>query len=160
MPKKARSRAARKNGLRQGEGNQLSSLLEPEAVKLLTGRGVDLIQQVGLDVIRGKRWYMGTIIIVDRLGKNSRVERLAHEKGGDVVQMSAAFWPQAVANLLKEKLGYEHKLATIEQAKIEDFLREKLRNVPIESFIRNLPVDELIQQSQLSLEFPDEVDDE
>jgi len=130
------------------------------------GRGnseisLDKVSRFGREEeIRGKRWYMGTIIIVDRLGKDSRVERLAHEVGGDVVQMSAAFWPQAVANLLKEKLGYKDELATIEQSKIEDFLRNSLCKVPIESFIRNLPVDELIQQSQLSLEFPDEVDDE
>ena len=61
--------------------------------------------------IKGTSWYMATIIIVDRLGRDSRVERLAKEIQGDIVQMSATYWPQEVAVILREKLGYTHELA-------------------------------------------------
>ena len=111
--------------------------------------------------IRGHRWYMATIIIIDRLGKDSRVEPMAKKIGGEVVQMSATFWPQAVANLLKESLqGYEHELADMEPIMIEDYLRNKLKAVPIESFIKNLPVAELIEQPELPLEAVTDEDDD
>jgi hypothetical protein len=109
--------------------------------------------------IRGHSWYMATIIIVDRLGKASRVERMAKEVGGEIVQMSATFWPQVVAGLLREKLeGYNHELADMEQTKIEDYLRDKLKIVPIEGFIRSLPVAELIEQPELPLDTLDAED--
>jgi hypothetical protein len=98
--------------------------------------------------LKGRRWYMATIIIVDRLGKDSRVVRMAKNVGGDVVQMSATFWPQEVAILLKEKLGYDHELVDLEPARIEDYLREKLQSVPLESFIKSLPVDDLVEQAE------------
>lgn len=107
--------------------------------------------------IKGSRWYMATIIIVDRLPKDGRIERMAKEVGGEIVQMSASFWPQVVANLLQENLGgYKHELATMEQSVIEEYLRDKLKTVPLESFIKSLPVDKLIEQPQLPLDPPDE----
>ena|SRR5579872_1342914 len=95
--------------------------------------------------IKGTSWYMATIIIVDRLGRDSRVERLAKEIQGDIVQMSATYWPQEIAVILREKLGYEHELAHMEQAKIEDYLKEKLQTVPLESFIKHLPVNKILE---------------
>ncbi|MGH2479104.1 MAG: CfrBI family restriction endonuclease, partial [Ktedonobacteraceae bacterium] len=111
--------------------------------------------------IKGNRWYMATIIIIDRLGKDSRVIRMAKEVGGEIVQMSATFWPQVVATLLQNKLeGYTHELADMEQTMIEEYLRNKLKTVPIESFIRSLPVAELIEQPELPSENIDEEPDD
>ncbi|HVB21140.1 MAG TPA: CfrBI family restriction endonuclease [Ktedonobacteraceae bacterium] len=95
--------------------------------------------------IKGTSWYMATIIIVDRLSRDSRVERLAKEIQGNIVQMSATYWPQEVAIILREKLGYEHELAHMEQAKIEGYLKEKLQTVPLESFIKHLPVNKILE---------------
>lgn len=98
--------------------------------------------------IKGARWYMATIVIVDRLGKGSRVEELARQIGGSVVQMSASYWPQEVARLLKQAFDFEHPLVSMEQSQIEDFLKVKLQEVPIESFLRNLPVEDLLENGQ------------
>lgn len=107
--------------------------------------------------IQGTHWYMATIIIVDRLGRSSRVERMARGVGGEIVQMSAAFWPQVVARLLEEKLeGYKHELANMEQKMIEEYLKDKLKTVPLESFIRNLPVADLIEQPEIPLDVLEE----
>ena len=81
------------------------------------------------------KWYMATIIIVDRIGPNSRIERLAKEIGGTIVQMSMAYWPQRVAVELEHALGYKHGLAKMKQSKIGPYLRAKLRKVPLEEFI-------------------------
>src|SRR5579885_3034930 len=65
MAGRARKRFVRESISNQEEGNQLSDLLGPEALNLLTGRGVDLIEQVGMDVVRD-------IILDIFIGKNLR----------------------------------------------------------------------------------------
>ena len=95
--------------------------------------------------IEGTNWYMATIIIVDRLGRGSRVEQLAREIDGEIVQMSGAYWPQEVAMILERRLGYKHPLVDMDQQAIEGYLKEALRNVPLESFIRYVPLEQLIE---------------
>jgi hypothetical protein len=82
------------------------------------------------------RWYIATIIIVDRIGPNSRIERLARERDGIIIQMSAGYWPQQVVRELNRVLGFEHELANMEQASIGEFLEYKLNQVPLEDFIQ------------------------
>ncbi len=102
--------------------------------------------------IRGRSWYMATIIIVDRLGEDSKVEKQAKEINGDIVQMSASYWPQEVARLLKARLQFEHELVSMKDAEVEDYLKERLQTVPIESFINTLPVEEIVGEKQLSFD--------
>jgi len=85
--------------------------------------------------IGGSRWYMATIIIIDRIGQNSRIEKLARKVGGTIVQMSAAYWPQQVARELKKVLGFDHELVRMPPAKIEPFLRNKLQEMPFQDFV-------------------------
>ncbi len=80
-------------------------------------------------------WYMATIIIVDRIGANSKIEELAKNAKGKIIQMSAGFWPQKVAAELEHVLGYKHELVNMEQAKIGEYLRNKLETAPLEKFI-------------------------
>jgi hypothetical protein len=80
--------------------------------------------------------YVATVIIVDRIGANSRIERLAQEMGGIIVQMSANYWPQQVARSLNQLLGFEHELVNMKLARIEKFLERKLKDVPLEDFIK------------------------
>lgn len=112
--------------------------------------------------IKGTSWYMATIIIVDRLGRDSRVERLAHEIQGNVVQMSATYWPQEVARILNEKLHYEHELVNMAQTQIEGYLKAKLQTVPLESFVKQLPLKKLLEDEENEIEQSQEMpgDDE
>jgi len=86
---------------------------------------------------------MATIIIVDRVGENTRIIDMARNIGGEVVQMSNAYWPKDIAILLNRTFGFEHELVNMEQEKIEAFLRTKLNEIPLESFVRNLPLKDL-----------------
>ena len=65
MAGRARKRIVRESISNQEEGHLLSDLLGPEALNLLTGRGIDLIEQVGMDVVRD-------IILDIFIGKNLR----------------------------------------------------------------------------------------
>jgi hypothetical protein len=83
----------------------------------------------------GSHFYLATIILVDRIGTNSRIERLAQEVEGTIIQMSASYWPQQVARELNRVLGFKHKLLTLKQSQIEDFLKRGLKKAPLEKFI-------------------------
>jgi len=106
------------------------------------GRGnpeisLDKVTRFEREITLGRsRYYMATIIIVDRVGRNSRIERLAQDVQGTIIQMSAGFWPQQVARVLHEQFGFEHPLINMEHGYIESFLRERLANVPLQDFIQ------------------------
>ncbi|MBZ0318444.1 MAG: CfrBI family restriction endonuclease [Anaerolineae bacterium] len=105
------------------------------------GRGnteisLDKVSRYRREIALGREnWYMATLIIVDRIGARSRIERIAEDIDGTIVQMSAGYWPQRVARTLHQILGFEHPLVIMEQADIGDYLKARLQDVPLESFI-------------------------
>lgn len=105
------------------------------------GRGnpeisLDKVTRFEREITLGRsRWFLATIIIVDRIGANSRIERLAREADGTIIQMSAGYWPQEVVRVLNRVLGFEHELLKMEQGQIEKYLRHKLSQVPLDKFI-------------------------
>jgi hypothetical protein len=80
-------------------------------------------------------WYMGTLIIVDRIGERSRIPALASQIEGEIIQMSAGYWPQRVAKSLNRRLGFDHPLLSLSQSEIGDFLTEHMKTVPLDQFI-------------------------
>lgn len=80
-------------------------------------------------------YYMATIILVDRIGANSRIETLAQEVGGTIIQISASYWPKQVASVLQKSLGFKHPILAMDSGQVEVFLREKMPNVPLQDFI-------------------------
>jgi hypothetical protein len=81
------------------------------------------------------RFYMATIVLVDRIGKKSRIPALAEGIQGVIVQMSASYWPQQVARLLHHEFGLEHPLVDLASSEIEQYLRDSLSTVALEKFI-------------------------
>jgi hypothetical protein len=80
-------------------------------------------------------YYMATIILVDRIGANSRIETLAQEVGGTIIQMSASYWPKQVARVLQRSLGFKHPILAMDDGQVEIFLREQMPSVPLQDFI-------------------------
>lgn len=90
---------------------------------------------------RGK-WYLATIILVDHIGKGSRIETLAKEIEGTIIQMSMAYWPKEIAKVLHEKVGFNHGLVNMPDNEIGKFLQRKMADVPLLSFVgMNDPID-------------------
>jgi len=83
-------------------------------------------------------WYMATIVIIDRIGKGSRLKELAQRVDGDIVQMSMAYWPQEVAQILNAKMGFEHELLHLSPSDIRPYLVRAIQNVPLEKFLPSL----------------------
>ncbi len=111
------------------------------------GRGnpeisLDKVTRFEREIEMGKqKWYLGTIIIVDRIGEKSRIERLANRVGGKIIQMSMSYWPKQVAEELRSSLGYCHKLANMPDNQIEGYLQKKIKEVPLEQFLGLLKKD-------------------
>lgn len=80
-------------------------------------------------------WYMATIIIVDRIGKGSKIKELARHADGDIVQMSMAYWPKEVAAILHDKMGFDHPLITMPRPEIKAYLAEAIKTVPLADFL-------------------------
>ena len=85
--------------------------------------------------LQEQKWYLATIIIVDRIGKKSRIEALANKIGGTIIQMSMSYWPKQVATELSNTIGYSHELVRMPDDKIDDYLKETIRKVPLETFL-------------------------
>jgi len=131
----------------QGERRESDATLIYEAGKGVRfdigfiGRGnpeisLDKVSRFEREISLGNsRWYMATIILVDRIGARSRIEQLAREIDGTIIQMSMGYWPQQVARELSRALGYEHKLVNMRQSQIGTYLRTQLSKVPLEEFI-------------------------
>lgn len=105
------------------------------------GRGnpeisLDKVTRFEREIEMGRsRFYMATIILVDRIGRNSNIEALAERVEGTIIQMSASFWPQQVARVLNKALGFNHVLIDMPQDAVGGYLRNKLAQVPLEDFI-------------------------
>jgi len=105
------------------------------------GRGnpeisLDKVSRFEREITLGhSKWYMATIIIVDRIGEKSRIDRLAKNIGGNIIQMSMGYWPQEVAKILRDVLGYRHSLASMSHSEIGSYLRRRIKKVPLKKFI-------------------------
>lgn len=105
------------------------------------GRGnpeisLDKVTRFEREIEMGRsRFYMATIILIDRIGRNSSIEDLAKRVDGTIIQMSASYWPQQVARVLNQTFGLKHALVDMPQDHISGFLRDKLAQVPLEDFI-------------------------
>jgi hypothetical protein len=105
------------------------------------GRGnpelsLDKVSRFAREVELGRtNWYMATVIIVDRIGRGSRIKDLAREVDGDIVQMSMAYWPQEVAEILNRRMEFEHPLVEMPRSEIRDYLREAMKDVPLADFL-------------------------
>lgn len=87
--------------------------------------------------IGSSSYHIGTIIIVDRIGRGSRIQKLAEQIDGHIIQMSASNWTISVARRLKEILDYDSEILTIQFDDVEDYIKAKLIEVPLMSFIEN-----------------------
>jgi len=105
------------------------------------GRGnpeisLDKVTRFEREISLGRsKFFMATIILVDRIGANSRIERMAEEVQGTIIQMSAGYWPKQVAQVLNKSIGFRHELLRMSNGEIERFLRKAMRKVPLEQFI-------------------------
>lgn len=82
-----------------------------------------------------QKWFVASFIIVDRIGKGSRIPQIAKQVGATVIQMSMGYWVRLLAQELERQTGYQHELVHMPDEHVENYLRLKLKEVPIEQFV-------------------------
>ncbi len=82
-----------------------------------------------------QRWFVASFIIVDRIGRGSRIPQIAKQVGATVIQMSMGYWVRTLAQELEKQTCYHHELANMLDEDIEGYLMSKLKEVPIEQFV-------------------------
>ncbi|NJM41872.1 MAG: CfrBI family restriction endonuclease [Anaerolineae bacterium] len=111
------------------------------------GRGnpeisLDKVSRFEREISLGRsKFFLATLILVDRIGESSNIETLARSIDGTIIQMSASYWPQLVAKELSRVVGFKHPLINMPLSKIEAYLRDKLRNVPLMDFVETKKTD-------------------
>lgn len=85
---------------------------------------------------------MATFIIVDRIGARSRIEELAAQIEGTVIQMSMSYWPQLLARELHHRFDdYTDDLLEAEHDQVSRLLEERIASAPMESLLRKAASD-------------------
>jgi hypothetical protein len=91
----------------------------------------------------GGRISSTTFIIVDRLPKTGKTQRAAEQIGAEIVQMSMQYWVRELAQRLGERMGIRHKLQTMPDDEIEEYLRNKLAQIQVQDFLTGVTAEEL-----------------
>lgn len=128
------------------------------------GRGnpeisLDKVTRFEREISLGRsKFFMATIILVDRIGANSRIESMAKDVDGTIIQMSSGYWIKQVAQVLNNTLGFKHELLRMKDSEIEKYLLKAMRKVPLEQFIglsKNFE-NQYIKEEQAQYDFFDE----
>jgi len=107
------------------------------------GRGnpeitLDKVSRYEREIEIGRQhYYMATFILVDRIGKESKIVERATDIGGTVIQMSMSYWPRVLAQEMKRQVGYESPIAKMTDSQIKDDIGDFVHKISYESFLRN-----------------------
>lgn len=105
------------------------------------GRGnpeitLDKVTRFDKQMIYGQRTHeMHTVILVDRIGENSRIADMATEVDGHVIQMSDEDWMRQVAQVMDEVLGKPSAMFDMDVEELHSHIEEEMQSVPIGSFL-------------------------
>lgn len=94
--------------------------------------------------ISGVNHDSATFIIVDRLPEKSRkTQEVAERLEAELIQMQWQHWVKFLAQRLGERMGFEHELQTMPEHEIANYLRTKLSDLPIETFLSSVSLTEV-----------------
>jgi hypothetical protein len=80
---------------------------------------------------------MHTIIIVDRVGKNSRIIELANEIDGRVIQMSSSDWAKSLGREMEDiYAGYKSPLSGLSHSAYAKAIEEGVAKAPLEKIFQ------------------------
>lgn len=83
----------------------------------------------------GRQHNTITIILVDTIGDNSRIQDMAREIGGHILQMSETYWVYKLARILKEKCAYDSAIAQMPMEQTIPYIKEEMRKVDLSKFV-------------------------
>lgn len=81
-----------------------------------------------------KKHNMQTIVLIDRIGAGSRIQDMAKEINGHIVQMSMSFWVKEVASILADSVGYKHEILKLSNEESIDYINKQIELVNLNDF--------------------------
>ncbi len=86
-----------------------------------------------------RRLYTTTVILIDKLGRDSNVFNIARRNGDFVIQMSNSYWLYELAKDLKEEFEFfEHPLLSMTKEQSISFIKDKMKDIDLSLFITGL----------------------
>jgi CfrBI restriction endonuclease len=82
-----------------------------------------------------KLHYMTTIIIVDRIGDESRIVEAARKIDGNIVQMSMTYWVKDICQILKNTIGLEHKILKMSDEDGLEYISKTIQEIDLNKFM-------------------------
>ena len=79
--------------------------------------------------------FMTTIILVDRIGEGSRITELAKSIKGNIVQMSMNYWVKEICLLLKNTIGFNHKLLKLTTEESLEYINNEMKKIDLNAFV-------------------------
>lgn len=76
-----------------------------------------------------------TIILIDRIGRNSAIETQAQAINGHIIQMSMGYWPAQVARVLQTVLGFTHPILKYDNATLQQHLKQSVLQAPLSDLL-------------------------
>ncbi len=83
----------------------------------------------------GRQHNTITIILVDTIGDNSRIQDMARRIGGYILQMSETYWVYKLARILKEKCAYDSVIANLSMIESIPYIKSEMYKVDLSRFI-------------------------
>lgn len=112
---------------------------------------LDKVSRFEREMERGQqRHFMKTIILIDRIGEGSRIQEMAREIDGEIVQMSMTFWVHNVANILHQTFNWKHPILSMTREASIDYIQRKMAEIDLTPFIMGMDGDD---DGQLDLEY-------
>lgn len=82
-----------------------------------------------------KKHHMKTIVLVDSIGKGSRIVEMAKEIDGEIVQMSMNYWVYEIAMILKNTLEFDHQILNLPRSESIKIINQELKKINLKTFI-------------------------
>ncbi|MEI8203666.1 MAG: CfrBI family restriction endonuclease [Bacteroidota bacterium] len=82
-----------------------------------------------------KLHFMSTIILVDRIGDGSRIRELAKRIDGNIIQMSMNYWVKEICQILKLKIGFDHKILKMSNEISLEYIKKEMEKLDLNQFI-------------------------
>lgn len=83
----------------------------------------------------GRQHNTITIILVDTIGDNSRIQDMAREIGGHILQMSETYWVYKLAKILKDACNYESQLSKMSMEETIPYIKKEMHKINLTKFI-------------------------
>lgn len=97
----------------------------------------------------GRQHNTITIILVDTIGENSRIQDMAIEIGGHILQMSETYWVYKLSRILKEECGYNSKIANMSMTETIEYIKKEIHSVDLGKFIDSKTYNAKIKDREL-----------